>query len=67
MPTLSILALIGALIVLMLPLLLLEYLSDAIPRLHDYKGWLSVLIWLAAGTVIYFVVAPVLGLRPAGY
>jgi uncharacterized protein involved in cysteine biosynthesis len=64
MPTTSIVLLAGALIALMIPLVALEVLSDMFPRVQDYKGWLSVLLWAAVIAVVYFVLAPSLGLSP---
>jgi uncharacterized protein involved in cysteine biosynthesis len=62
MPTTSIVILAGALVALMIPLVALEVLSDMFPRVQDYKGWLSVLLWAAVIAVVYFVLAPSLGL-----
>ena len=66
MPTTSIVILAGALVALMIPLVALEVLSDMFPRVQDYKGWLSVLLWAAVIAVVYFVLAPSLGLSPGG-
>jgi hypothetical protein len=61
MPKTSIFILSGALVLLMIPLVALEVLSDIFPRVHDYKGWLSVLLWVAVIAFVYLVVAPSLG------
>jgi hypothetical protein len=62
MPTTKIAILVGALVVLMLPLIALELYSDYFPKVQEYKGWISIALWLALLAIVYFVVVPWIGL-----
>jgi hypothetical protein len=62
MPITSIVILAASLVLLLIPLVALEVLSDMFPHVQDYKRWLSVLLWAAVIAVVYLVVAPSLGL-----
>jgi hypothetical protein len=62
MPTTELAILVGALVVLMLPLIALELCSDYFPKVQEYKGWISIGLWVAVLAVVYFVVVPWLDL-----
>lgn len=62
MPTTQLAILVGALVVLMLPLIALELCSDYFPKVQEYKGWISIGLWISVLAILYFAVVPALGL-----
>jgi hypothetical protein len=58
MPTTELAVLFGALVVLMLPLIALELYSDHFPKVQQYKGWISIGLWIGVLALIYFVIVP---------
>src|SRR5258708_33890178 len=46
------------------PLLLLDLFSDKWQWLDRNKNWISIILWLLLLALIYFIVAPRLGLAP---
>lgn len=56
MPYTQLVLLVGALVVLMLPLIALELFSDYYPKVQEYKAWISVGLWIAILAIVYFLV-----------
>jgi hypothetical protein len=58
MPYTQLVLLVGALVVLMIPLIALEWFSDYYPHVQEYKASISIVLWIAILAIVYFLVVP---------